>query len=276
MKSHELASRWRGDCLYPAVKQVEVVSSNHRRRDRNPAMKDLVRNLCAVVLASQAAGCVIESGFEIATIEARWTFVDEATDLTTGCPAGFDTVALNSQPIDDFGPIGPVTIDLFDCGDRVGASALEPAVYQTWIDVTDFNNTALYAQSLSAVVDVIETDKTFDASIVNDGGYFKYEWELVGEQSNQRLACSDVDGLDTIESIGTSISSAENVAADQFPCDDHVGVTGSFLQGAYTVSITALANDRALGEPVALTNRAIRDRNRVTELGLVNIPIAGR
>jgi len=48
------------------------------------------------------------------------------------------------------------------------------------------------------------------------------------------------------------------------------------LQGAYTVSIDAFDNGKALGQPVNLANRTIHDRNQVTDLGHINIPITGR
>jgi len=215
---------------------------------------------------------------EAAAINARWSFRDAANNATTQCPAGFDTVALNSQPIDVTGrPAGPVIVDLFDCFDFAGTSAPLPAtVYQSWLEVRSSVDNALYAESLSAIVDVIDTDKTLDATILNDGGYFKLDWDLIGADSNQRLACSEVPGLDGIRSISASVSSPDISTTDQFTCEDHQGVTGGFLQGAYTISIDAFDNDRALGEPVNLSNAVIRDRNRITDLGHVDLPVAGR
>ncbi|HEU0035783.1 MAG TPA: hypothetical protein VFQ53_34460 [Kofleriaceae bacterium] len=245
-------------------------------------MKNFVEGLAVVLVVSQATACVIYDDtepVEAASITARWSFHNIATDKTTACPAGFDTVALNNQELDvDGRPIGQPYIDLFDCADGSGISApLAPSVYQTWISVTNTDGTQTYADSLSAIVDVIDTDKTFTASILNDGGYFQLSWDLVGATSNQPLACSDVPGLASIESIGTSIASPDIAAADKFTCGDHAGVTGGFLQGAYTVSITALdRNDRALSEPVNLANQKIAARNRVTDLGHVEIPITGR
>lgn len=244
-------------------------------------MKNLVLGCFVAVVASQATACVIvddDDPIEAASIRAQWSFENIATGQTTGCPAGFNTVALNSQEVDlDGRPIGPLIVDLFDCGAKTGRSApLAPSVYQTWIEVTNASGSETYASSLSAIVDVIDTDKTFTASILNDGGYFSLSWDLVGEATNERLACSEVPGIDAIEAISTSVTTPTNAATDQFTCSDHFGVTGGFLQGAYTVSITALENDLALGEPVTLSSKTIGDRNAVTDLGHVEIPIAGR
>ncbi len=238
-------------------------------------------SLVTALLASQAAGCVIENdgfGSEAAAINAQWSFRDVTNNATTQCPAGFDTVALNSQPIDfDGRATGPVIIDLFDCFDFHGTSApLPPDIYQSWIEVRNTVNNSLYAESLSAIVDVIDSDKTIDITILNDGGYFQLAWDLIGADSNQRLECSDVSGLDGIEVISTSVSSPDKSETDQFTCSDHAGVTGGFLQGAYTISIDAFDNGRAIGEPVNVSEKVIRDRNRVTDLGHVDIPVAGR
>ena len=246
-------------------------------------MKNLVLpGVLAGALLSQATGCIIftdDDGttFEAASITAQWSFKNEATGAATGCPAGFDTVALHSFAIDGAGnKVGPEVIDLFDCGAGAGVSdPLAPDVYNSFIEVTDTNNTNLYAQSLSAIVDVIDADKTFTSTILNDGGYFSFGWDLVGAQSGSSLRCADVGGLDGIEAIST-VSGGTGAVTDQFDCEDHFGVTGGLLAGSYTVSVDAFNRDgAALGAAPALTSKAILDRNQVTQLGNIMIPIDG-
>ena len=101
-------------------------------------MNQRIGSLVTVLLASQAAACVLytDEGSETgaAAINAQWSFRDAATQATTGCPAGFDTIVLNSQPVDVGGNVaGPVISDLFDCVDLAGTSApLPPTIYQSW------------------------------------------------------------------------------------------------------------------------------------------------
>jgi hypothetical protein len=245
-------------------------------------MKTLSFGTLLAVLATQATGCVIHDdryGYEDddygdATIIGEWRFRDLATDTATGCPAGFGTVRLISQPIDTrLAPVGEPYIDLFDCVDGRHASALlPPDVYQVWLEIVTDSGTGTYAQSTSKFVDVIERDATFSAEILNDGGYFMFDWQLRGEQTNQALDCA---GTDSIEILST-LSGATEAIGDRFRCDDGLGLTAGLLNGAYTISVAALdSSDRAIGIAPAQTSKAIRDRNQITDLGSITIPIDG-
>lgn len=239
-------------------------------------MKNLVLGSLIALTATQAAGCIITSGDEDAFITANWTFRNEATNTTTGCPAGFDTVALYNQEVTSSGsPIGSPIIDLFDCAAGSGTSAPLPAtLFLSWIEVTDTNNTSVYAKSTSAFVDVTTSDKSFSAQILNDGGYFQFAWDLVGETSGSSLSCSEAPG--GVDLTATVTGSSES-NSDVFDCADGSGITAGYRAATYTVSIAALnASDQAVGVAPEITNAAILDRNRVTDLGTVEIPITGR
>ena len=214
---------------------------------------------------------------EDALITGEWSFHNIAggSDTRTGCPAGFGTVRMISQPVDSrLAPIGEPFIDLFDCLDGRHTSALlPPDVYQVWLEVVTDNNSSLYAQSTSKIVDVIERDALFSAQIINDGGYFLLDWQLRGSMSNSTLSCT---GIDSVEILSTLSGSTEAVG-DKFRCGDGSGLTAGLLNGSYTLSVAALgADNRAIGTAPAQTNKAIRDRNQVTDLGLITIPIDGR
>lgn len=242
--------------------------------------RHVMKNLAwLALLASQAAGCVIyddtEPYYEDATITGEWSFLNIATDTVTGCPAGFGTVRMISQPVDGRNaPVGEPYIDLFDCSDGGHTSAyLPPDVYLVWLEVVSDNTSSLYAQSTSQIVDVIERDALFSAQILNDGGYFLLDWELRGEASNQPLSCA---GVDSVEILST-LSGETEAVGDKFDCADGSGLTAGLLNGAYTVSVAALgADDRALGIAPAQTSKAIKNRNQVTDLGLITIPIDNR
>jgi hypothetical protein len=240
-----------------------------------------MKNLAlACMLAGVATGCVVTEDDryyyeEDALITGEWSFLNIATDTATGCPAGFGTVRMISQPVDGrLAPVGEPYIDLFDCIDgRHTSAALPPDVYQVWLEVVTDDSRSLYAQSTSKIVDVIERDALFSAQILNDGGYFLLDWQLRGEQSNQTLSCTGVDSVE----ISSTLASSTAAVADKFTCADGSGITAGLLQGAYTISVAALGtDDRSLGTAPAESNQVIRDRNQVTDLGLITIPIEGR
>ena len=240
-----------------------------------------MKNLAlACILAGVATGCVVheDDGYyyeEDALITGEWSFVNIATETETGCPSGFGTVRMISQPLDSrLSPIGEPFIDLFDCSaGRHTSAALPPDIYQVWLEVVTDDSRALYAQSTSKIVDVIERDAVFSAQILNDGGYFLLDWQLRGEDSNQTLSCAGVDSIE----IASTLASSTAAVADKFDCADHSGLTAGLLNGTYTISVAALGtDDRSLGTAPAQSNRVIRDRNQVTDLGLITIPIAGR
>ena len=227
--------------------------------------------------ASLATGCVVqeEPYYEDATITGAWSFHNIATNTQTGCPAGFGTVRMVSQPLDSrLAPVGEPFLDLFDCFDGRHTSAyLPPDIYEVWLEVTSDGGGSLYAQSTSRIVDVIERDALFDAQILNDGGYFLLDWQLRGATTNQNVSC---DGIGSVEVLAT-LSGTTAAIGDKFTCRDGSGLTAGLLNGAYTVSVQALdASDRALGTAPTLTSKAIRDRNQITDLGLVTIPVQGR
>jgi hypothetical protein len=250
-------------------------------------MKKLMLLTVTIALVSQAAGCIIHDrdggggggggGGEVAAISARWSLRNMVDGATTSCPTGFDTVLLIAQAIDPNGyPVADPTIDLFDCDRRTGISTdLVPDVYQVWLEVRSHDLAALYAQSLSQVLDVRQVDETFSAEILNDGGYFQLSWDLVGKTTNRLLDCAQVAGLDAIEAISTSIADASRAYDDVLACEDHSAVTRGLLEGSYTISIDAMAGATSLGKATTLTNKVIAGQNRVTDLGNIIIPIDG-
>lgn len=239
-------------------------------------------------LVSQTAACVITSdggygdggdggGVDIATISAHWSLRNLANGATTACPVGFDTVELFALPIDANGnAVADPQIDLFDCDARAGISTdLFPDVYQVWIEVRSHDLEALYAQSLSQVLDLRLVDQSFSADVLNDGGYFQLSWDLVSTSTNRPLDCAQVPGIDSILAVSTSVADAHLIYEDQRVCEDHFGVSEGLLQGTYTITVEAMAGERSLGPATTLTNQTIEGRNRVTDLGAITIPIGG-
>jgi hypothetical protein len=229
------------------------------------------------VLVSQAAGCIITSDDEDAIITANWSLKQQSSGQLIPCPPGTTTAAVYSQPVDGANnPIGSPIIDLFDCDDNSGRTApLPPDVYQVWVALTSEGGGSTYATSLSAIVDVINTDKTFSTTILNDGGYFQLTWDLVDSQTAAPMTCATADA-DGIGVVSTLVSNTSSFVDDKFTCEDHYGITGGLLQGAYTVAVDAFQDGPtggAIGPTTTLTNKTIGPRNAVTNLGNVQIQI---
>jgi hypothetical protein len=262
-------------------------------------MKKLVLSSLMSVVVSQAAGCVIEDGTpppplvprcvpavnplpdETATIQAQWSLKSIASSAIIPYPPGITTAAVYAQEVDDYcEPIGEPIIDLFSVGDNQGRTdALPPSFFQVWVELTSQGGSTVHAKSLSAYVDVSDTDKTFTTTLVEDGGYFQLDWNLVGENSNRPLTCaqaglaaSNPSGI-YIEAFLASSTTAEET--DIFSCADGTGVTGAYLAGRYDVLIDArTTTNTPVGVAPTITT-TINDKNRVTDLGVVTIPITG-
>jgi hypothetical protein len=238
----------------------------------------LLKLSLAVTLATQAAACVIvddDGSYAASAITMRWTFQDLETQQATACPAGFDTVAVGTQAVDALGPYGATIVDLYDCGDAAGTGLFDPGVYDTWMEVMTPDLSSAYADSLITTVDVFDRDAFVDNEILNDGGYFLLSWDLIGETSNRVLGCADA-GVDQIEAVSASATNAEQTTTDAFACGDHFGITGGFVTGDYTVTLRLSNDGRPIDGAVDLSTRTVNDRNKVTDLGHVMIPIAGR
>jgi hypothetical protein len=248
-------------------------------------MKNLVLGCTIALTASQVAGCIITTGEDdYATVGATWQIRTTAGSVAS-CPPGFDTAALFNQAVDSQGnPIGSCTgpssisgtcfVDLFNCDANSGISApLPPTRYLTWLAITDHNGINTYAQSLSAYLDVRAIDLDFHAQILTDGGYFNLTWDLVGEDTNAPLSCSQASA-NNVGLIAT-VSGGSTAFDTGWPCEDGYGVTGGIPQGSYTVVVDAHVAAGSVGQAPDLPNKVIQGPNRVTPLGHVTIPIFG-
>jgi hypothetical protein len=229
-------------------------------------------------LVSQTTGCIITSDDDpddFATINADWSFhtVNASGQLSppNSCPTGFSTVALHNQEVDaNLRPIDSPIVDLFDCVDmRNFSDPLPPGVYETFLSVTTDGGAALYADTLTAIVDVTLSDKTFSADIIDNGGYFKVAWDLREDGTNAPLECRDIVGIDGVEILST-LAGTQEAVTDIFDCELGVDFSAAVMEGTYTVSIDALnTSGAAIGQGKVLTNQVMRDRNQVTDLGTV-------
>ena len=214
-------------------------------------------------------------------ITARWSFKEISTGATLPCPTGFDTTAVHVTPVNRFGDqVGQATIDLYDCDAMQGTADYDARLYSVFMEITTANNSQKYADTPEAFVDITLEDKTITQTIIDDGGFFVFDYELRDAVGGERLTCFEA-GADAID-ITATINGSTEAKTDVFDCvqpgfrDDGKGyaVTAGLVAGDYTVSIAALNTaDQSVGTAPALTNKRISAPNMLTDLGLIQIPI---
>ena len=226
-----------------------------------------------VFLALAASGCTTTTTGGAATVTANWKITNLANQQLN-CPSGFNTAALYSQEIDsNYNDVGAPVIDLFSCSAFSGVSGpLSATTYYSWISIATDNNSSQYASSTSAFVDLTAADKSYNAEILTDGGYFQLQWAL--QRNGVATTCAAQPLVTGVESISTDTANSNNFASDIFPCADHFGITSGFSAGTYTVSVDAIdSSNAAVSTAVNLTGKQIQAPNKVTDLGTVTIPL---
>ena len=251
-------------------------------------MKKLVLGTLIALAVTQAAGCVIVSGDDggdYAHVSATWEIKTLGTSQTLTCPPGYTTAALFNQAIDSAGrPIGSCAhssdnnestcfVDLFDCGAHAGTSfPLPPTEYMTWVSITDDSTSSVWASGVPAYLNVAAVDLTYNAQLLEDGGYFYVAWDLRRMSDNSPVSCSaaGADGADLTATVANSTESKTDV----WDCVDGANYTSGLRAATYTVVLSALnTSDQSIGEALELTNKTIGRQNAITNLGTVQIPI---
>jgi hypothetical protein len=225
----------------------------------------------AALFAYASTGCVAE---EVGLITTNWSFKELSTGASLGCPAGFDTTAVHTIPVDAVGNrLGAGVIDLFNCDEFSGTAEHPIDRYEVFMEITTATNSGLYADTPSVIVDLAPNDVTVTQTIIDDGGFFYFDWALRGAVTNDMLTCTDAlaDSVD----ITATVSGTSQAFSDVFNCAQGGGYTAGLVAGPYTLSISALDSaDLAIGVAPAM-NATIRAPNKTTDLGLITIPIDG-
>jgi hypothetical protein len=236
-------------------------------------MKNLVLSAMVAAMASQAAACIIvddddePSGNRIAV---TWNYkVNGATQ--GGCPAGAVGVDLLIQPTGASVP----TVYEYNCSDKTMIEYVGDGQYQIWVELVTSSG-ATYAQSLSVIDNVVATDKDITVDIHEDRGFFFTAWALEGRTSRAPLTCSQVPTLQSISLLATPVGSGGMI--DTFlECSLGAGASKALAVGEYSVKVDAVNSANAsLGGLPVLLRQPIGDRNQVTNLGSMVIPIDGQ
>ena len=248
-------------------------------------MNRLTLGALTALAATQLAGCIITSDNDVDRyITVNWQLKYVGSDVLEPCPAGYDTIAFYTQEVDASGnPLEAPVLEVFPCSAGTAISApLPPATYLSWIEIINGNNTATYAQSTSAYLDVRSGNGLFDADIFYDGGYFQFAWRLENAFTRETLLCSD-DPPTAKVGILTSLATPAGAYDDRYPCEKYTAITPELVAGTYTADVAALdAQGSPVGDSLRFTNQIIRGPNVVTQMphdmfgnymGVVTLPI---
>lgn len=225
-------------------------------------MKNLVLSTLVAAMAIQA-GCVADDDNRVAV---TWNYkINGVTQ--PGCPAGANGVDLLIKNVDT----GREDVYQYSCNSPVLIEYVPDGTYQIWVELMSGGTT--YAQSLSLVDDFFGEDKDITVDIHEDKGFFFTQWSLKGDLTNAPLACNQVPGLSFISLLATKVGTAQRVDS-MMDCGPGSGPSKALDVGLYTLSLDAVNSaNQALGTAGIATNQPIADRNQVTNLGTVVIPI---
>jgi cysteine-rich repeat protein len=202
-------------------------------------------------------------------IMATWIFKNLQGNVTTGCPAGFDSVKLEATSLAAGAEVFTTTMP---CAGGTGTSDLiPPGQYSVVLTVLNAGTQATYATSLAQEVDVAFADAPFTTTIFNDAGYFTFGWQLQGAISMMPLACANV----LVQSVRVQITVGPTTATDTFDCDDASGISSPLLAGTtYSLTFQALDSGQAVvGTSTTSVNKTITAPNDVTPFGTAVITI---
>jgi hypothetical protein len=221
-------------------------------------------HLVKLLLAAPLLGCVTETTHPTTTVTAQWTLGELATGRAIACPAGVPIARLVAQPVDGG---DPVQTD-FACSDGLGVSAaLAPAPYAFVVQLLAANG-VVYAQSTPRTIDLTDgNDELLAVTILDDAGYAQVAWTLADATSGAPLTCVSA----MIDHVVVTATGAAGAFADVFPCDAHAGLTHALPTGAYAISVTAERANQRIGIAASLSNQQIEAKNRVTDVGSVQV-----
>lgn len=234
-------------------------------------MKNLVLSAFVGAMAIQAAGCIIESDdgdppLDGNRIAVTWNYkVGGVTQA--GCPAGANGVDLLIKNQDT----GREDVYEYRCSDPVLIEYVPDGTYQIWVEL--MNGGTTYAQSVSLIDTLVGVDKDITVDIHEDKGFFFTRWTLKNEAQTQTLACNQVPDLFKISLLATKVGTAQRTDS-LMDCGTGFGFSVAMDASLYTLSLDAInAQNQALGTAGIATNQPIQDRNQITDLGTVVIPI---
>ncbi len=229
-------------------------------------MKNLILSTLVAAVSLQTTACVSEDSNRIAV---TWNYkINNA--IQPACPVGVSNVNLKIKSLDG----GLDQLFVYGCDQPTMIEYVDDGDYQIWVEFQNSNG-SVYAQSLSVVHLLVGEDLDITADIHEDKGYFFYQWSLKGNNSQAPLTCAQVPALDSIGLLATKVGTAQGTDTTS-ECNLGAAASLALDTALYTVVIDAVdSSNRSLGSTGPATNQPIDDRNQVTDLGTVVIPITG-
>jgi hypothetical protein len=252
----------------------------------------ILQCFAAITLAALAA-CTSTSN-AVGHIDASWKIEQVGSDgsaTSATCPSGDGSASLYMQPLDENNnPVGKPTVSTFDCTAGSGTSpAFELGSYNAWIQLEDKAGGTATVQSptsldLNGAPLVMGTsDLSLSEYILLDGGYFRYEWNLIGATSGSAVSCSSTSAASFLMTA-TNVTTSTEVFTATTPCNIdpnavHFALSNAIPTGVYTVAIVINDSTGSASGPVTtLQNQMIQAASAlqpVTDMGMVNVEING-
>ena len=233
------------------------------------------------LLAAAASSTACTPAPTDAVVTATWSFSTYANRNqapTDPCPAGFDTATIHAKPWDpflgEFVPGGREVLDKFDCSAKVGTTAPLDGIYLIWVSIENSSGSSVYASSESEFFDTIDGDANIALpTLFKDAGFFDLTWDLM--RGNTRVRCQDVGigSSGSVASTSISVASPTFMVIDKFTCSEGFGVSEVLPADTYDITVTASTGSSDVGASGPIADVAIHDRNGLTHLGHIKIPV---
>jgi hypothetical protein len=251
-------------------------------------MKNLILSALVIGAASQAAGCIIVADDDdTGDAQVTWDLLSadaQGNTIAAGCPAGADTAKIFA--LLDGAPVSDAYIDKHDCADLGGFAAdLPEGQYLVWVQLTDFAENTIFAESGSLITNIVAGATTpVDHSIYVDHGFFQLSWRL-NPPGGSNFNCSQVVGERGISIVGST--GGGGMIDEIIDCEAGINPTvatttpwpSSINPGGaqYTFSITMLnQQNQVIGTSPTIPaspDRALNYGNEFEDLGIVDIAL---
>jgi len=241
-------------------------------------MKKLVWSSFVLAATSQAMGCILVSDDDdTGSVSVSWsplTVDSNGNEVAATCPEGATTAIIYALPDGSSDPYE----DWVDCGDGAGtARDLPEGPYQVWVRLTDSTRVNRFAESGSALVDVVagETSTVPRLDIFVDHAFYTVAWRLLG--GGVEAGCANVVGAGDVAIDATD--GGGGLYDHLVPCEDGQGGFEAAtkplpINDNYTVSVQLMnaENSAAISEAAVVSDtETLSYGNQFSSLGTVDV-----
>jgi hypothetical protein len=238
---------------------------------------------------SQAAGCIIVTDDDTTgDAEVTWDLVSadaNGNTIPAGCPVGADTAKIFA--LLDGAPVSDAYVDKHDCADLGGYAAdLPDGRYLIWVQLTNFQETTVYAESGSLEATIVAGATTpVDHTIYVDHGFYSLSWTLDPPGAPNNFNCSQIVGERGVSIVATTggggpLDEIADCEAGLSPAIHTMLPLPSNLNGQqYTMSVSLIDSatpPNVLGVAPTIPgspDTALYYGNQFVDLGTVNIAV---